>query len=73
VGYKYSAIRFVTPEHRRTRSGVARLAARHVRFTAARARTPARWSGATRNWSPITTVSLDPEHGHTTESPEVAA
>jgi len=29
----------------------------------ARRRHPNRWSGSTRNWSPITTVRLNPEHG----------
>ena len=37
------------------------LAARHDLYLQARQRNPARWSGDTRNWSPIGTVTLNPE------------
>jgi len=37
------------------------LAKRHVINQAARDTNPARWSGKTRNWTPIGTVSLNPE------------
>ena len=37
------------------------LAARHALYTQARERNPARWSGDTRNWSPIGAVTLNPE------------
>jgi len=37
------------------------LAKRHAINQAARAANPARWSGKTRNWTPIGTVSLNPE------------
>ena len=71
--HQHSAIRFVTPEERHTGRDVALLAARHVVYTAARERTPARWSGATRDWSPITTVRLNPEDNRTTNAQELAA
>jgi hypothetical protein len=32
-------------------------------YCAARRRNPNRWSRSTRNWTPIATVRLNPEHG----------
>jgi putative transposase len=60
--HRHSAIRFVTPEERHTGRDGALLQQRQVVYRRARARTPARWSGATRNWSPIAEVRLNPEH-----------
>ena len=57
----HSAIRFVTPNDRHAGRDLALLAARHRVYAAARARRPERWSGATRNWAPITDVTLNPE------------
>ena len=37
------------------------LAKRHELYLRARTRHPARWSGATRNWSPVGAVTLNPE------------
>ncbi|MDP2792524.1 MAG: IS3 family transposase, partial [Sulfurisoma sp.] len=37
------------------------LAARHALYLRARERNPARWSGDTRNWTPIGAVTLNPE------------
>ena len=37
------------------------LAARHALYLEARERNPSRWSGATRNWSPVGAVTLNPE------------
>ena len=37
------------------------LAARHALYLQARELNPARWSGNTRNWSPIGAVTLNPE------------
>lgn len=71
--HQHSAIRFVTPEDRHSGRDVAILAERHVLYTAARARTPERWSGATRDWTPITTVRLNPEHDRITAAHEIAA
>jgi len=58
----HSAIRFVTPDARHAGRDTALLLARRAVYARARRRTPARWSGATRNWDPITTVRLNPEH-----------
>lgn len=60
--HRHSAIRFVTPEERHTGRDGALLQQRHAVYQRARARTPARWTGATRNWSPIADVQLNPEH-----------
>jgi putative transposase len=37
------------------------LAARHVVYQDARQRNPQRWSGQTRNWTPVGIVTLNPE------------
>jgi putative transposase len=39
------------------------LEARHEVYIRARERNPARWSGNTRNWSPVHAVTLNPERG----------
>ena len=57
----HSGIRFVTPNDRHEGRDIAILAARRSVYTNARSRTPRRWTGPTRNWSPITTVRLNPE------------
>lgn len=57
----HSGIRFVTPNDRHQRYDVDILAARKKVYAKARARTPRRWTGPTRNWSPITEVRLNPE------------
>ena len=58
--HQHSAIRFVTPEDRHTGREHAILSARQRVYAAARAQHPARWCGATRNWTPVTTVRLNP-------------
>jgi putative transposase len=57
----HSGIRFVTPNERHEGRDVAILAARKNLYAKARKRTPRRWTGPTRNWSPITAVRLNPE------------
>jgi putative transposase len=37
------------------------LAARHALYLQARELNPARWSGNTRNWTPVGAVTLNPE------------
>jgi len=37
------------------------LAERHAIYQRARERNPRRWSGQTRNWTPISVVTLNPE------------
>ena len=60
--HRHSAICFVTPEERHSGREAAILRARHALYQRARHRTPARWSGTTRNWTPIPEVRLNPEH-----------
>lgn len=56
----HSGIRFVTPADRHAGRDKAILARRHEVYTAAKERTPQRWSGPTRDWSPIGAVYLNP-------------
>lgn len=59
--HRHSGIRFVTPAQRHAGEDAALLAKRDMINRAARNANPARWSGNTRNWTPIGTVSLNPE------------
>ncbi len=59
--HRHSAIRYVTPTQRHVGDEVTVLARRVALYARARDAHPARWSGSTRNWSPITTVTLNPE------------
>jgi transposase InsO family protein len=59
--HRHSGIRYVSPAQRHDGRDHAILAARHELYLQARARHPRRWSGATRNWTPIATVTLNPE------------
>ncbi len=59
--HRHSGIRYVSPAQRHAGDDHAILAARHALYTKARERNPARWSGNTRNWSPIDAVTLNPE------------
>jgi putative transposase len=61
TAHLHSAIRFVTPEDRHAGREIAILAARHTVYADAQTRHPERWSGRTRNWDPITDVTLNPE------------
>ena len=59
--HRHSGIRYVSPAQRHEGRDHAILAARHALYTRARERNPARWSGNTRNCSPIGAVTLNPE------------
>ena len=61
--HQHSGIRFVTPSQRHGGHDAAILAQRVEVYRVARRRHPNRWSRRTRNWTPITTVRLNPEHG----------
>jgi transposase InsO family protein len=58
--HRHSAIRFVTPERRHAGQEAQVLERRKEVYEEARRRNPSRWTGATRNWSPIAEVSLNP-------------
>jgi putative transposase len=61
VDHRHSGIRYVSPAQRHAGEDQAILAARHALYLQARERNPARWSGVTRDWSPIGAVTLNPE------------
>ena len=61
VDHRHSGIRYVAPAQRHAGDDHAILAARHALYTQARELTPTRWSGRTRNWTPIGAVTLNPE------------
>ncbi|HEX4449466.1 MAG TPA: IS3 family transposase [Kofleriaceae bacterium] len=61
--HQHSGIRFVTPSQRHAGHDVAILAQRDEVYTTAQRQHPGRWSRGTRNWTPISTVRLNPEHG----------
>jgi transposase len=56
----HSGIRYVTPDTRHAGRDAKVLAVRDRVYKAARARTPSRWTGNTRNWKPIGAVALNP-------------
>jgi len=61
IEHRHSGIQYVSPAQRHAGEDQAILAARHALYSKAREQNPARWSGKTRNWSPIGAVTLNPE------------
>ena len=61
VDHRHSGIQYVSPAQRHEGEDQVILAARHALYLQAREKNPARWSGDTRNWSPIGAVTLNPE------------
>jgi putative transposase len=59
--HKHRGINYVTPHQRHEGQDVEILARRHGVYQAARDRHPQRWSGDTRNWSPVGAVWLNPD------------
>jgi transposase InsO family protein len=59
--HRHSGIRYVSPAQRHAGEDHAILATRHEVYLRAKEQNPARWSGPTRNWSPVGTVTLNPE------------
>lgn len=57
----HSGIRYVSPAQRHAGEDRDILAARHALYIQARAAHPRRWARNTRNWEPITVVTLNPE------------
>lgn len=58
--HRHSAIRFVTPQARHAGVESQVLLKRKEVYEEAKRRNPSRWSGTTRNWSPIAQVVLNP-------------
>ena len=56
----HSGIKFVTPEQRHQGKDELILGHRKEVYELAKSRTPERWSGETRNWTPIQEVILNP-------------
>ena len=59
--HRHSGIRYVTPAQRHSGQDRGLLSARHALYQAARASNPRRWSGLTRDWTPLGVVTLNPE------------
>ena len=57
----HSGIKYVTPNDRHEGRDVAILAARHEVYKNAKRATPRRWTGNTRDWTPIAAVALNPQ------------
>ena len=57
----HSGIRFVTPSSRHEGTDAEILANRKVVYEKAKTLNPLRWSGSTRNWTPIREVHLNPQ------------
>lgn len=56
----HSSIRFVTPSDRHEGHDRSILEARARTYKEARRRNPRRWSGSTRDWTPVDAVTLNP-------------
>ena len=59
--HRHSGIRYVSPAQRHAGGDAPLLAARHALYEQARDANPRRWSGHTRNWTPVGAVTLNPE------------
>lgn len=69
----HSSIRFVTPDQRHSGRDVAILAARSRLYEEARRRRPERWSGDTRDWTPVGAVYLNPQQHSAAEHGQAIA
>ena len=58
---RHSAVRYGSPAERHAGHGRRILARRHELQTQAHEANPRRWAGNTRNWKPITVVTLNLE------------
>lgn len=61
VEHRHSGIRYVSPAQRHAGEDQLILTKRHEVYLQACERHPARWSGHTRNWTPIDPMTLNPE------------
>jgi transposase InsO family protein len=66
--HRHSAIRFVTPDERHFGREDRILAQRHALYERARRTKPERWSRASRDWTPINSVVLNPERTVTADA-----
>jgi putative transposase len=68
----HSSIRFVTPSDRHAHRDAALLRRRAKVYARARAETPRRWTGKSRNWNPVGAVFLNPVRADATLVGELA-
>lgn len=59
--HRHSGIKYVTPAQRHAGEDVEILKARHDLYGRSKEANPRRWSGSTRNWTPVEAVTLNPE------------
>jgi len=59
--HRHSGIRYVTPAQRHAGQDRDILMARHDLYIKAKESKPSRWSGNTRDWTPVGAVTLNPE------------
>jgi hypothetical protein len=59
--HRHSGIKYVTPAQRHAGQDRSVLTARHELYQRARRSNPHRWSGRTRDWTPVAAVTLNPE------------
>src|SRR3954454_14134511 len=66
--HRHSGIKYVTPAQRHAGQDRPVLTARHELYLRARQSNPRRWSGETRNWTPVAAVTLNPERSTAIEA-----
>lgn len=70
--HRHSGIKYVTPEQRHRGEDIQILAERQSLYEQAKKRNPHRWSGSSRDWSPVTAVWLNPEKPEAEKLLEIA-
>jgi len=71
--HRHSGIRFVTPEVRHAGQEAQLLERRKEVYEEAKKKNPSRWTGDTRNWSPIAEVRLNPVTRRAEEAQKASA
>ena len=69
--HKHSAIKYVTPAQRHNKHDIDMLKRRKEVYKKAKEKNPERWSGSTRNWDHIDSVSLNKVNKSNVESAEI--
>jgi transposase InsO family protein len=59
--HRHSQIGFVTPAQKHAGQDIKLMENRRAIYEAAKQKNPSRWSGKTRHWEPVTSVTLNPE------------
>jgi putative transposase len=59
--HRHSGIKYVTPAQRHAGEDIEILRAREILYAEAKEANPRRWSGVTRDWTPVAAVTLNPE------------